>query len=306
MASPDLEISPPYCGPNLRVRAAGGKIVSALSGLRRPMLPLLAIVTMTLGGAALAWQETEAEKPDAFQEAWEKYQLGKPDTALFAAILADESASAKDRFNSAYLLGVIALSEKQYDECIGHLNKAESILSDRPQVSLRLGEALIGKTEYKAAAKVLKKCQKKIKKKNPLYPKLHLALARIDENVTGVAKAAARLEALTRKKVSWDIHFRLATYYERLSKPKPAIDAYARVIESDPKKDPWKGVYAYQRWAAINIAADPVAYKNMPLIRQALEHYKVFLDRADANGVPEKLVIATGNAVSALKILSGD
>ena len=279
--------------------------MSARSGLQRPVLPLLIIVTFTLCGVALAWQETEVQKSDAFQEAWEKYQLGKPDTDLFARILADESAPEKDRFNSAYLLGVIALSKKQYDECIGHLDVADKILDNRPQVSLRRAEALIGKTDYKAAAKVLKKCKKKIKKKSPLFPKLHLALARIDENTVGTERAVARLAAVARRKVSWEVHFRLAIYYEKLDNPKQAIDAYGRVIESDPKKDPWEGIYAYQRWAALKISSNPGSYQNKPLMKQAIERYKVFLERAGANNVPANLVSATEQAVSALEMFGG-
>ena len=102
------------------------------TGMDRPMrfrsVTVLAMlgVAMALTGAD---EKTRVGSP-AFQEVWEKHKAGKPAAALFQKILADESAATKDRFNSAYVLAVIALSENRPDDAIGFLDRADEILPE--------------------------------------------------------------------------------------------------------------------------------------------------------------------------------
>ncbi len=258
---------------------------------------VLGIAALVVGlywgaGSSAARAETEAlSGAEKFKEAWELYRTGQPADDAFQEILDDENAPKNDRFNSAYVLGVIALGRKDNSAALAQLERAERLLAGRPQVKVRRAEAYLADKMVKEAAKELKEAKPKVKKGTPLFARYHIAMARLEEATSGAEKAAAYLEEVAKVcRDRWDVHFTLGTLYEGLDQAKKAIAAYDAAIQADPKQDPCPAIYAYQRWAAIAISADPESYGKKELCEKAIARYKVFLQRAAINRVPDDLV----------------
>jgi len=272
-------------------------VLSARSGrlLRAVAIPVLCIgFGIGLEGTARSAGDAEPKGSPAFRAAWKGYQEGEPSPQLaFQAIADDTSATELDRFNSRYILAVIALAHGAHDVALEQLAAADALVPGRPQVSLRRAQVLIAKKDHAGAALELKKA-KGIQKGSPLFAVQQIALARVESANGQLEKGIARLEEVCKlEKRSWECHFALATLYESQDQPQKAIASYATVIDLDPKRDPTGAIYAYQRWAALSIASDPNSYSNKALMAKAKERYTTFLDRAPKNAVPEALVEAT-------------
>lgn len=260
---------------------------------RRLPIALVALgASIAAAGIVEVRAETEVAKgSDRFQEAWKLYKSGQPAVAAFQDILDNEAATANDRFNAAYVLGVLALGQKDEKGALEYFEQAEKILPGRPQVMVRRAEAHLAGKNPKEAARVLKDAKSKVKKGTPLFVRYHLAVARLEEATSGAPKAVAYLEDFAKSaKNRWEVHFTLGTMYEGLDQAKKAIDAYEAAIQADPKDDPCQAIYAYQRWSALAISSDPGSYGKRELCEKAVARYKVFLDRASVNRVPDDLV----------------
>ncbi|MFN0056966.1 MAG: hypothetical protein ACKVX7_00785 [Planctomycetota bacterium] len=275
--------------------------------LLRALGVALVVTLSMLASDALATRAPTDNSP-AFKEAWDLYQAGKPALAKFEQIVADEKAPKKERFNSAYVLAVLELARENADAALKHLDRADDLVASRPQVATRRGEALILKKDLKGAAKVLKAAAAGVKsaKSAELSFTHGLALTRLEIAAGENDAARQRLEALARQRLErWESYFQIALLYEKLDDPKPAISNYAEVLKRDPGKDPFAGIYAYQRHAALSVASDPGSYGKKQLLTEAKKNYEIFLKRAEANGVASNLVAVTTNAVEGIKMFLG-
>ena len=255
--------------------------------------------------AVAPWSVAESDAPasnSAFDKAWKAYQEGDRSPEAFASLAHDESKPAATRFKGAYMCAVMAIESSSGEEALKWLSLADDHRPDRPQVSLRRAQAhrLLG--NLKPMGKSLKKARKGIKKKSPLYGALEMETARLEHEMGNSKKAEKRLRRLlSRDRKSWQPAFLLATIAEDQHRAADAIAAYEIVIDRDPKKDPFKGIYAYQRAAALSMSSDPGSYGNSKKLNQALSYYAVFLERAEKNRVPNSLISKTRSAVMALE-----
>lgn len=238
---------------------------------------------------------------EKFQRAWQLYQQGKPSAEAFEAILADENEKAVDRFNAAYVLGVMATAANELDKALDFLKKADALLPGREQVAVRRAEICIAKNDLEGAQKQLKAARTASKKNSPLFAHYQVATARLEAAAGKREAGIARLEqALSVARQSWEIAFTLGVLYEQQDTPAKAIEAYGKTVELLPA-GPCAGVYALQRWAAITISSDPGSYGNPTKVLAAIESYEKFLARAPENRVPAEVITATTQAVNVLK-----
>lgn len=269
---------------------------------------LFGSVFAVIMAAAIIAQEP-MKRPATFADIFAKYEAGEDVTAEFKAIAADEKADAKDRFNAAYISGVIALEKADADLALKCLDQAEKIRAKEPQVAIRRAEALSMKKSFKDAQKSLDLAAKALMgKKSALHVRWALAQAGLDLAQGLYERAAERLEAVTKLvKDDWQVYYDLARAYEALDKPKEAVQNYEKVIALDPKKDPFPGLIAYQRAAALSVSSDGSSYGKPELAKAAVQKYRVFLYRAAKNNMPDDLVAQTRQAVDVLEnfVLSG-
>ena len=258
--------------------------------------------SLLLGGATA--QAPEKPAATGFQAAFEDYQKGKDVRDALDRVIANETASAKERFNAAYLAAVIALDAGRVDDAFAMLDKAEKVVASQPQTSIRRAEAQIAKGDPKAAQKSLDKAAKEMMgKKGDLVKRLALTQASCDAALGAPQRAVERLEkfALGAGKNDWEVALALGRHYEMLDKPKDAIAAYERVIAADPKIDPFGGLIAYQRAAALAIGSDGGSYGKPDLAKVAVERYDIFTARAAANGIAKDVVDQAAQASDVLK-----
>lgn len=264
-------------------------------------LAALAAATALLAGAALPAAAGPEERSE-FEAAWALYTSGEPSQEAFERVYGNEANPPKDRFNAAYVLGVQTLGANDPEQALAWLNRAESILPGRPQVALRRTDALVHLGRLEKAGEE--------------YRAVHLEedaseAVRMRHALTGARLLHARgesdvaIEELVRLAEAhpgeWEPFYLMGLVYESFDIPDDALRAYARTIENDPGRDPFPGIYAYQRWAALSISTDPNSYQDKALKTVAIARYRVFLERAEANGVPEALVEQAEQAVSVLE-----
>lgn len=251
---------------------------------------------------ALVAASPAPERRSAFEEAWALYEAGQPSFEAFQHVLDDATQPAKDRFNAAYVLAVQSLARREPERALELCTRADQLLAGRPQVALRRTEALVNLRRLEEAQAALDAVKLGESSSPELWLRHGLTRAKLHQ-----AKGESDLAIEILKRLGdehpedWETFYLMGLVYESWDLPEDALAAYERTIENDPKRDPFPGIYAYQRWAAMTISMDPAAYDNRPKKQTAIAHYKSFLERADANHVPEGLVDAVRQAVNALE-----
>lgn len=244
-----------------------------------------------------------SQTKSAFAAAFEKYQAGEDVASEFARIADDTTIDTKDRFNAAFVAAVIAIDGQKADDALKHLDAAEALKAGQPQTAIRRAEALTLKKEWKEAQKCLDRAAKSIVAgKKDLSLRLTIAQAELDSAQGMNDKAIQRLEKVAKSaKDRWEVFYNLGRYYEALDKPQDALENYEKVIALDPKTDPYPGIYALQRWAALAMSSDSGSYGRPELAQKAVDRYDAFLKRAEKNRVPEALCEQTRQASDVLK-----
>ena len=263
---------------------------------------LQAAVCFLMLAAGFAHAQAAGE-PIGFDAVFARYQKGEEVDADLAKVISLTTLPVPQRFNAAYLLAVIMLDRGMPDQAIANLERCDALQGGQAQVSVRRAEALTALKDFKGAQKAIDKAAKSLVGANSeITMRLALAHAELDAAQGNALKAAERLEKMAKtKKGLWEVWFNLARYYETLDRPSDALDAWEKVIGLDPKADPFPGVVALQRWAALSMSSDAGSYGKLALVKKAIERYDQFLSRAKANRVPEKLEAATQQAVGVLK-----
>ena len=267
-------------------------------------LPILAV--LTIGGLSFTitpgFASNTAEKASAFEAAWNLYEAGKPSHAAFKAVLEDESAPKKDRFNAAYVLGVQSLAKNLGEEALSYLDRADTLLANRPQVDLRKVDTLVFLNRLEEAEVLFGSIQVPENSSESIRKRHMLTKSRL---LHAKGESDVAIEVLThaseRYAKDWEPFYLMGLIYESFDIPEDAMRAYERAIANDPKRDPFPGLYAYQRWAALAISTDPNSYNDKRKKTTAIHRYDEFLERAEANRIPEDLVKQATVAVDALR-----
>lgn len=264
---------------------------------------VVASATVTIAGDEKSADPKTPPGSAEFQAAWKKHLAGDHDAIdAFAKILDDEEADKEDRFRSAYMLAVYGLQNGSPDTAIHMLDRAEKVLPGKPQVAIRRAEALLAKDQTQEAVEVLKDARKTAKKDKDLFYQHQMMLAKCEHKVGGTKAALGRLAKLCKKNPRrWEAFFLRGTLHEALDEPREAISMYEQTIALDPKSDPFPGIYAYQRHAALSISSSPSSYQNAKLCKDAIAKYDVFVERGPANGVSSSFVSEVANARDVLK-----
>lgn len=274
------------------------------------VLVLCAGATMPLAGAPAAPSfgasgASAAPVPQvesAFERAWALYEKGEPSFEAFQKVLDDDAQPAKDRFNAAYVLGVQSLARRDAEGALGLLARAERLLPGRPQVRLRRTDALLQLGRLEEARAVLAEVALGAQSRPQLRLRHALTTAML---LHAEGRSDLAIEDLRRlgeaHPKEWEPFYLMGLVYESFDLPEDAMRAYARAIENDPGRDPFPGIYAYQRWAAMAISLDPNSYQDKAKKEAVIARYREFLRRAGINGVPEKLVEQVRVAIDVLR-----
>ncbi len=269
------------------LRARGCRALRALV-----VLLVFAVVVALRAGA----QTTAA--PSGFEAAFAAYEAGEPAADALAAVAADEAQPVADRFNARYVLAVLALAESRPLDALDELDAADALVPGRLLVALRRVEALLDLGERHRAETLLDELRDPTPEDGAAAAVRHaLARARVEQERGEREAATARLEALEREHpAEWEVPFRLGRLYELADRPAAAMHAYDRALARAPARDPHPSVYALQRWAALSISSDPGSYADAERVDAAHARYAAFLRRAEANRVPEHLVLQVEDA----------
>ena len=271
---------------------------ASFRSVRSRALALLCLVC----APALVSASLAPERRSAFEEAWTLYEAGQPSFDAFRLVLDDVAQPAKDRFNAAYVLAVQSLARREPERALELCDRADKLLAGRPQVALRRTEALVNLHRLEEAQAAFEAVKLGAESSPELRLRHGLTAAKLHQ-----AKGQSDLAIEILKRLGdehprdWETFYLMGLVYESWDLPDDALAAYERAIENDPERDPFPGIYAYQRWAAMVISTDPSAYDDRPKKQKAIAHYKRFLERAEANHVPEPLVEAVRQAVNALE-----
>ncbi len=259
-----------------------------------------ALATLLLTALPSARSSAESE---AFAAAWKLYEAGKPSQEAFESVLAEPSLPDKDRFNSAYVLGVLSLGKHEADQALVWLERAEAILPDRPQVAIRRCDGLIQLDRLDDAQELLARLAPEMKQASPTVRRRYeLSRASLLEGRGNLEQAIEVLDPLAQKNPKdWEVPFVMARVFERMDLPDEAMYYYDLSIKNDPERDPYPGIYAYQRWAAMLVSTSPGSYQDKSLKLRAIARYETFLARAEANGVAPALRTQAAQAVKVLR-----
>ncbi len=251
---------------------------------------------------ALVLAAHPAPGDSAFERAWALAEAGQPSAEAFQAVLDDAAQPVKDRFNAAYALCVQSLARGEAERALALCARADLLLAARPQVALRRCDALVQLAKLEQAQAVLEGVR--------LAPGASAALRRLRalsearlRHAKGESDVAIELlvRLTEQDPKDWEPFYLMGLVYESFDLPAEALAAYERVIANDPGRDPFAGIYAYQRWAALTISTEPGSYDDKPRKEAALARYRRFLERAQANAVAESLTEQVRQAVSVLE-----
>lgn len=218
--------------------------------------PLAGAAAVRPTRAALASPAPQVES--AFEAAWALYESGEPSFEAFQRVLDDATQPAKERFNAAYVLAVQSLARRDPEGALALLGRAEGLLPDRPQVRLRRTDALLQLDRLEEARATLAAVA--LGEQSPPQLRLRHALTTA-MLLHAEGRSDLAIEALQRlgeaHPKQWEPFYLMGLVYESFDLPEDAMRAYKRAIENDPGRDPFPGIYAYQRWAAMAISLDP-------------------------------------------------